>query len=126
MKKFSLGIFAILSILNFNGCAGDQSSKPPIKTQVEQKYNQYQNFYYPEIIITSVVDNLTINDVIVNKGNCKYRNETLAQNNGKIVVVPLVPSELTFGKQLEIPLVKSCKVLKIDVKTDQGDWTVDF
>ncbi|OHD95371.1 MAG: hypothetical protein A2019_04275 [Sulfurimonas sp. GWF2_37_8] len=115
MKKFNLGIFAILSILNFNGCADNQSSKPPIKTQVEQKYNQYYNFYYPEIIITSVVDNLTINDVIVNKGNCKYSKETLALHNGRGVAVPLLPSELTFGKQLEISLDKSCKVLKIDL-----------
>jgi len=122
MKKFSLGIFAILSILNFNGCAGDQSSKPPIKTQVEQKYNQY-GFHHPEIIITSVVDNLTINDVIVNKGNCAY-NKTF---NGHVdVVIPFKSRKLAFGEELKVSLGQSCKVLKIDVKTDQGDWTVDF
>ncbi|OHE05837.1 hypothetical protein [Sulfurimonas sp. RIFOXYB12_FULL_35_9] len=115
MKKVSLGILAILSTLNFNGCASDASGESPIKIEIRQQYDSLFHSYFPEIIITSVVDKLKINDVIVNKGNCKYRT-----------IMQIVPSKLTFGKQLGVPLNWDCKVLKIDVKTDQGDWTVNF
>lgn len=117
MKKFSLGVLVILSILNFNGCASDASGEPPIRIEIEQKYNQFFNSYFPVVVVTSVVDNLTINNVVVNKGNC-YMN--------KAVWNPQLPSKLIFGKQLEIALNKDCKVLKVDIKTDQGDWTANF
>ncbi len=39
--------------------------------------------------------------------------------------VKLLPKELSYGKQLEIRL-KKCEVLKIDVKTNQGDWSMEY
>lgn len=126
MKKVSLGILATLSILNFSGCASEDSGESPIKIEIVQKYDRVMYSYFPEIIITSVVDKLKINDVIVNKGNCKYTNLNIVMQDRNFKTVPLVPSELTFGKQLGIALNRDCKVLKVDVKTNQGDWTANF
>jgi len=125
MKRLVLGILSVMLVLSFNGCSDDKPKESPVKIKVEQAYNEAWNYYYPKIIITSVADKINIENVIVNKGNCKYSNEDIAYVNGQMKAVKLLPKELSYGKQLEIRL-KKCEVIKIDVKTNQGDWSVEY
>lgn len=100
-------------------------SKPPVKIRVEQAYNEAYHYYYPKIIITSVVDNTIVNDVKINKGNCNYDNSDIVYQNGGMKAIKLLPRTLGYGEEVEIRL-KKCNVLKIDVTTDKGEWTVEY
>jgi len=125
MKKLISSLLALMLILGLSGCGDDKPKTSPIKISVEQAYNEAWNYYYPKVIITSIDDNVNIKNVLVNKGNCKYSNQDLAYVNGRMQTIKLLPRKLTYGKQLEIRL-KKCEVLRIDVQTDKGSWTVEY
>jgi hypothetical protein len=98
------------------------ADNPPIQVSVEQAYNQAWKYFYKKIIITSIVDKVTIKNVKVNKGNCKVPTTTL---NNRLKKVNMFPNSLGYGEELEVRLKKCSNVLRVDVITDQGEWTLE-
>ena len=94
----------------------------PIRVNVGEGYNRVYNYYYPKITVTSAVDMITIKDIVVNKGNCSYDKSDMAYRNGQVVAVKLLPKKLRYGENVEIRL-KRYNVLRVDIDTDQGEWT---
>jgi len=90
----------------------------PIKISLEDFYNQFYGIRYPKIHITSVEDNLNIKNVIVNKGHCKLLSDAPIKN--------LFPKKLQYSQRVDIPLSPRCNVLRIDVETNQGTWSVEY
>jgi hypothetical protein len=113
MKRF-ISLCVILMLAGANLMA--QSS--PIKISLEDFYNQFWNMSYPKIYITSVVDNLEIKNVIVNKGHCTLLGGKPIKN--------IFPKKLHYSQRVEIPLSITCHVIRIDIKTNQGDWNVEY
>jgi len=112
MKRFfSLCVVSIL--------LGSQlvAQNAPIKISLENFYNQLFGFSYPKIHITSLEDNLEIRNVIVNKGHCKLLNGKPIKN--------LFPKKLNYSQKVDIPLSTSCDILRIDVLTNMGDWSME-
>lgn len=59
--------------------------------------------------ITSIVNSLNINNIILNRGNCKYKQER--------------PITLKYGEFKKIFIPSKCHLLQIDIETNQGTWT---
>jgi len=118
MKRLVLGIILISSILLAQGA--------PIKVQTQRAYNSVYGYYYPKIIITSIEDKVTIKNVKVNKGNCKYTNTDIVYRNGRMQTIPLLPRTLKYGQHIEIRLQSSCNLLRVDIETDKNTWTVEY
>jgi len=113
MKRF-IGLCVVLMLTGASLMA--QSS--PIRISLENYYNQIYKISYPKIHITSTEDNLKIKNVIVNKGHCKLLNGNPIKN--------AFPKKLNYSQKVDIPLDVNCDVLRIDVKTNQGNWHVEY
>ena len=111
MKIVMLGISVITFLIGLNGC-GSSDSPVDIKV-VEAKSNLYGGVTVPTIYVTSVVDSVTIKDVLVNKGNCRMSFNTE------------FPYNLKYGEKYATSGV-ICNVIQVDVITDQGTWTNNF
>lgn len=122
MKKIISVFITLLAVIILSGCGKEE---PPVKVELQNAYNPTWGYYYPKITLTSLIDNVEVQNVIVNKGNCEYKNEDLAYENGQMKAIKLIPKKLSFGKQLEVRL-KSCKVLEVGLETDHGDFSFKF
>lgn len=94
------------------------SSQSPVQVQIGESQDSYGTTFRT-VDVTSTMDNLVINNVMVNRGHCA---STI--NN------PKNPYKLLFGKTKRykyilqsISMITSCNVIEIIVKTNQGDWT---
>jgi len=90
----------------------------PIKISTENFYNQFYGISYPKIHITAIEDNLQIKNVVVNKGHCALLNGNPIKN--------MFPKKLKYSQRVDIPLSPKCNVIRIDVLTNQGDWSVEY
>ena len=74
--------------------------------------------------LTALQDNLQINDIIVNRGNCKvqlsYSQLDLIQNKPR----PRFPITLKYGQSTQAwTYTKGCNLREATVQTNQDDWT---
>ena len=100
--------------LTLSGCS---ESEPPIKIESYDKTNPYNSSVKSVVVkITSKTDEVVIEDVITNRGNCKIF-PTFKKR---------LPSKLTFGNSVEIRFAAPCTAAQVDVVTDQGDWSVSY
>ena len=67
-----------------------------------------------EIKITSLVSQVIVKDVVVNRGNCKVSKSDES-----------LPFVLAYGEDHEI-FMPGCNVIEVSVVTDKGDWTANF
>lgn len=102
-----------------------------------------------KIEFTMMTDKLTINDVIVNKGNCQIAtnfdgaielkvNDAVRQLGKVLSSTPIeklpqktdpkkgFPMSGKFGDGLGVFVARSCNIILVETKTDQGDWTNKF
>jgi hypothetical protein len=88
--------------------AREQEQERPIRLDVEQQYNAIFETYVTAYRITSVVDEVTINKVIFNNGNCTSSIEE--------------PKTCGFGEYVDAYTGANCNVLKVSVVTNKGTW----
>ena len=67
-----------------------------------------------QLVVTSRVEGLRVNDVSLNRGNCR-----LMSGNG-------LPASLAFGEELKVAYFEPCSVVEADVFTNRGTWKVGF
>jgi len=94
-----------------------ETQSSPVKISMENIYNQFFNIYTPRITITSLADDLIIKNILVNKGHCEVGNAKSRQK--------FFPKKMQYSQQFPINL-DSCDVIRIDVETNQGDWSVEY
>jgi hypothetical protein len=70
---------------------------------------------YSEIRITSKADLLEVQQIVVNKGNCKM---------ALIGTKKELPRKLKFGEEATFSFSPCKNVIQVGVKTDQGSWTL--
>ena len=114
MKRLLTSLLALMLIIGLGGCGDDTPKESPVKISLQQAYNSAWNYYYPKVLVISKVDKIKVTDVIVNKGNCK---PPFADEASKT---------LKYGEQMEVRFKKNCKVMKVEVVTNQGNWVVGF
>lgn len=99
MKKYAVLIAAALA-----GCG----SEPPVS--VELGHNQ---FGQPDVKITSIIDEVTVKDITLNRGNCKAETRS-----------PL-PKTIKFGQSFNA--VSACQnLIEISLSTSKGDFDFSF
>ncbi|MBV5311372.1 hypothetical protein [Chromatium okenii] len=96
-------------------------SQPAVKIEVYSKVNQIFKVTYIQVKVFSVVDEVVVNDIILNRGNCKIENIDILRNR------PIIPKKLKFGESVSISFSAPCKkALQVDVITNQGSWMWTF
>jgi hypothetical protein len=137
-------IVCVLGYMLFfsSGRTPDLSVEPLISVSKINTPNRWERSpaYVPLVKIVAK-DNVTIQQVILNRGNCQAPwNEQAAEPRDRLpdpfrqpwgpremwlgMVGVQLPKSLKFGETLELPLVlQVCELLEAEVKTDKGDWT---
>lgn len=115
MKRLISGILALMLIVGLSGCE-DEESPVDILTQTRIVNNLFLGKNKMLTVkTTSKVDAITINDIIVNKGNCKM-----------IKLAKVFPKKLKFGESVEVGFPANCNALQVEVVTNNGNWTVEY
>ena len=86
----------------------------PVKIELIPPTSNKSN--YSIIQITSVVNSVTITDLIVNRGNNKVGESWL----------PEIKKELKFGQSVRPTVYGSNSILEIEIQTNLGSWTFTF
>lgn len=110
---------------NTDGQAADKEQ--PIEVRVHTKHDTVGTTYnggvavgpglalsWDEINIVGKADRVVIQNVIVNRGNCRVADKS-----------HLLPAALDFGQHLDISM-QGCDVIQVDVITDQGGFEANF
>jgi len=108
-------IFALTGMLI--GCG---ESEPNIDIETYDKVNQIFGIKYVEVKVKAISDEVTVEDVIVNRGNCKIENKNIL--TGKSIL----PKKLKFGDSVSVSFSGPCEAAQVDVVTSDGSWTVSY
>jgi hypothetical protein len=98
-------MMSVIGLLISNLVMAESEKEPPVQIGIRALPS------YEVITVTSMVDTITIEDIIINRGNCPLKTE------GKL------PVKLKFGETFTIPLF-SCSAIEIIANTDKGKWSV--
>lgn len=96
-------IFFVLGITFFVSAHGESCDAPFL-------FSISDGLVGPAVIITSKADLLEVQDIIVNRGNCKIAYISEKQ----------LPKKLKFGDDSSFVFPAPCNPIEIRVKTDKG------
>lgn len=118
MKKLITSTLAIMVIIGLSGCGDKVPEQSPVRIEAKTiTGNMFGGtMSVPVVEVTSVVDKVTIENVIANNGNCKmtaYRQKEF-------------PKTLSYGQKATAGYTAQCNLIKVEVITDQGNWSVEF
>jgi uncharacterized lipoprotein YehR (DUF1307 family) len=107
MKKI---IFILGIVFSLSAC-GD--SEPAVKVTYSSEYiNEYVT--QTKVKVSSIVDDVIVESVILNRGNCDK------QHSQKL------PINLKFGESFLVFTTTRCELAQIDVVTNKGSWTINY
>ncbi len=112
MKYIAILIFSFL----ISGC----NDNPAVKVETYNKVNQLFGVKYIEVKVSSIVDEVVVEDIVVNRGNCKIQNINVMNRK------PIIPKQLKFGESVSVSFSGPCEASQVDVETDQGSYTVNY
>lgn len=112
--KFIPLFFSILFIL---GCS-DEPEPFTLEAETRTVNDGFGSYIdVTDLLITSKIDELTVEDVIANRGNCSLSFGTKNY----------LPNKLKFGSRFRIRFQGNrCVVSEVDVITSEGEWTFSF
>jgi len=117
MKKY-IGVFiTLLLVVGLSGCGEEESKVSPVKieTVIHDQYLGTLLFKIPQVTITAIAD-VAIQDVILNEGNgCRLSSSQ-----------PKLPSAMKYGDRVVRTYTAQCNVMKVEVVTDKGNWSVEY
>lgn len=141
IRKWFHMITAVASIMS------NTSQAQELPYRLKWKWDDLTEIKKLEFI--EMTEKLTLNDVIVNKGNCSTAtnfdgaielkvNDAVQQLGNIIAKEPIeklpqkkdpkmgFPMTGVFGESLNIYVARSCNIIIVESKTDQGEWTSKF
>ena len=117
MKRLLTSLLVLVLIIGLSGCGDDTPKKSPVKivTKIHPQSLGSYTLNIPQITITAVADT-TATDVIINNGNgCPVS-----------VSRPNLPYEMKYGDKLIRTYTAQCNVMKVEVVTNNGKWSVEY
>lgn len=124
LTQYLKTVLFISGILLSSSLVGCKEEKLPIEVEL------YEIHQGEKIEITAIVDNITINNIEVNKGSCgngiKSRiNKASMADNFDDVLNAIKERRLKSGQKLYEPIY-DCFIREVTITTNQGDYTFTF
>ena len=110
----------LLTIAAAVATCGCLNSKPNVDIETRDKVNPIIGLPYVQVKAKAIEDNVIVEDIIVNRGNCKIENVALL--TGK----PILPKTLKFGESVSVAFSGPCQASQVDVVTNKGRWTQSY
>ena len=117
MRIIISSLLALLLIVGFTGCSSEPE-KPPVKIEVKMlSGNSFIGYVsVPIVEVTAIVNSVTVSDVIANNGNCRMTAHRKKE----------FPKTLSYGQKATAGYSASCNLIKVEVVTDKGNWTLEY
>ncbi|MAC34945.1 MULTISPECIES: hypothetical protein [Idiomarina] len=110
-----------LSITLFAGLLTACSDpEPQVSIEAWEHTNRHTGGTYFVIEITSIEEQVTVEDMLVNRGNCDYSDKTPYSRK------PYLPTDLKYGESIELKIYDDCSLTEIEVVTDSGSTVVNY
>lgn len=108
----SLGI---VSTLLLSGCS---DSEPAVNVEVQTLTDRsfMGGVTVPVVWFSAIADEVTVEDVIVNRGNCKMTAYAKSR----------FPHTLLYGQKADAGFTAGCSVSEVEIVTNEGSWTFNF
>lgn len=99
---------------------GCSDSTPNVDLETRDKVNPLFGIPYVLVKVRALEDNVTVEDLIVNRGNCKIENTDFLGGR------PVLPKKLKFGESVSVSFSGPCEASQVDVVTNKGRWTLTY
>jgi hypothetical protein len=110
----------LLALLLASPSVAEEMAISVSKINTPLHWSNGRTTYEPSVKIVAKVDNVTIQQVILNRGNCSGEVIWTAPSGEP----HSLPKSLKFGETVTLPV--KCEVIEAEVKTDKGNWTFKF
>lgn len=95
-------------------------STPNVDTETYDRVNPFWNLPYVEVKVKAIEDDVTANDIIVNRDSCKLENRNIITGRA------ILPKKLKFGESVSVSFSGPCRASQVDVITDNESWTATY
>ncbi|WP_146951595.1 hypothetical protein [Aliarcobacter vitoriensis] len=115
----SLITITLIALL-FSAC----DSEPQVQVELQPFRNtNYPQYIHHRLIVTVLKDNLEIKDIVVNDKSegCDHKGY-INFSDSKVNKLPAILNSYQF---MTITFL-GCRVKKVDILTNQGDWSFEF
>jgi len=112
--KAKLAILALGAILV--GCG---ESEPNVNLSTYDDVNSMFSYRFVRAEITATEDDVTVTEVIFNRGNCGTQNTHVS---GK----QILPIDLKFGETFSINSRAGCVAAEVEIVTNAGSWVWNY
>lgn len=112
-KALSIALFAGL----LTACSDPE---PQVGIEVWEHSTRHTNGTYFVVEITSLEEQVTVEDMLVNRGNCDYSDKTPYSQK------PYLPTDLKYGESIELKIYDDCSLTEIEVVTGSGSTVVNY
>ncbi|MGB3751450.1 MAG: hypothetical protein WA945_07760 [Arcobacteraceae bacterium] len=118
MKRLLTSALVLMTIIGLNGCSEKTPEQSPIRVEAKTLTNDWGGYTLsvPVVEVIAVTDEVTIEDVIANNGNCKMT--AITQRS--------FPTTLYYGHKVKAGYTSKCNLIKVEVITNKGNWIVEF
>lgn len=95
-------------------------AEPNFEIELYDKQNSFNGQPYAEVVITARADEVVIEDVIFNRGNCETRYQNVLTNQD------VLPVTLRFGERAGVQSKTGCTASEIEVVSSEGAWVYEY
>ena len=95
------------------GLSACSESSPPVKIETFDRVNPIFKVKYTEVKVTAISDEIEVENIVVNRGNCKMEGKKL-------------PKILKFGESVSVSFSTPCSASEVEIVTNDGNWTMNY
>ncbi|SET69144.1 hypothetical protein [Kosakonia radicincitans] len=95
---------------------------PPIKVETSNHVHP-AGTRYVTVVVTSLDDSINVENVDVNRGNCRIDNQKYLSSKNKETILPVT---LRYGQSVSVNFYNNCVASEVVVTTDKGGWRYTY
>lgn len=94
----------------------------PIKVETSNQVHP-AGTRYVTVVVTSLDDSIKVENIDVNRGNCRIENKKFMSSVNKETILP---ATLRYGQSVSVNFYNNCMASEVVVTTDKGGWRYTY
>ncbi|HDS3795052.1 hypothetical protein ACV1MK_24405 [Klebsiella michiganensis] len=95
---------------------------PPVKVETSNQVHP-AGTRYVTVVVTSLDDSIKVENIDVNRGNCRIDNQKYLYSKNKETILPVT---LRYGQSVKVNFYNNCVASEVVVTTDKGGWRYTY
>ena len=95
---------------------------PPIKVETSNQVHP-AGTRYVTVVVTSLDDSIKVENIDVNRSNCRIDNKKFMSSVNKETILP---ATLHYGQSVKVNFYNNCVASEVIVTTDKGGWRYTY